>query len=400
MKILVIGGGASGMLAALTAAAGGHQVTILERQARLGRKLLATGNGRCNLTNTDMSPSHFHGAHQEFLQAVLNTYDQNNVLAYFHELGLLTVTEGNGRVYPLSDQAGSVVDVLRFALDVAGVDVRTGCEVSELKKVSSAFHVTTNNGCYTADRVIVCCGGAAGGKLGGGNWGYELLKSMGHSLTALHPALVQIRTDPTFVRSLKGVRADGRVSVRSGKIVLAESAGEIQFTEFGVSGPAVFEVSRVISTASEPLMIHLDLLRSLNTYQTEKLLAARSAAMPNLTTENLLTGMLQNRLGRTIVRYAGFDLNTPLSALRPRELKKIAGACKDFRLSCQGTNGFEQAQVTAGGIRTSEFKAETLESRLVPGLYAAGEVLDADGDCGGYNLQWAWSSGHLAGLLL
>ena len=400
MKVIVIGGGAAGMMAALQAAEGGHSVTILERQARTGRKLLATGNGRCNLTNRNMDPSFYHGSHPDFASPALSAFDMEATLACFEEKGLLTVTEENGRVYPLSDQAGSVGDVLRFALSAAGVEIVTGAEVKEIRKQKECFSISTGEAAFQCDRVILCCGGKAGGKLGGGSWGYELLKPLGHHTTPLSPVLVQIHTDTDFVRSLKGVRADAAVSVREGSKILAESAGEVQFIENGISGPAVFEVSRALSTGKEGLVIHLDLMRNMTEYQITRLLRRRIETMPALTLNDLLTGTVHNRLGRTLIRYAGLSLDLPLTALGSRDIKKITAALKDFRLAYRGNAGFDSAQVTAGGLDTSQFCPETLESRLVPGLYAAGEVLDIDGDCGGYNLQWAWSSGHLAGKLL
>ncbi len=400
MEVLVIGGGASGMMAALTARQGGHAVTLLERQARVGRKLLATGNGRCNLTNRALGPANYHGAAPDFAARALALFGVEETLDFFRSLGLLTVTEPGGRVYPLSDQAGSVVDVLRFALDEAGAVTRPGFEVTGIRKTRRGFAVSSAEETLTAERVILCAGGLAGGKLGGGKSGYQLLESLGHRCTALTPALVQVKTDPTFVRSLKGVRADAAVFLRRGKSLMAESQGEVQFTDFGVSGPAVFEISRAAAAGKGNLTLHLDLLRGLDAADTMALLRRRRAAMPHLTTENLLTGILHNRLGRTLLRYAGYDLTTPLPELGESDLAAIAAAVHDFALPVQGTLGFEGAQVTAGGIRTEDFDPETLQSRLVPGLYAAGEVLDIDGDCGGYNLQWAWSSGRLSGRLL
>lgn len=399
MNVTIIGGGASGLMAALTAAREGHRVLLLERQARVGRKLLATGNGRCNLTNRALSAGNYHGQDAAFAAPALEAFGPEETLHFFRTLGLLTVTEDSGRVYPLSDQAGSVVDVLRFAVEEAGVEVRAGAEVTALSRRKDGFRIACGEETLQADRVIVCCGGLAGGKLGGTNSGYTLLESLGHTRTALSPALVQVRTDPTFVRALKGVRADAAVRLCRDGTVLAESRGEVQFTDFGISGPAVFEISRAAGAEKGELTVSLDLLRSLTQQEVESCIALRCRTLPSLTTENLLTGILHNRLGRTVLRYAGFDLVTSVSALRAREFKRIAAACKEFTLPVQGVQGFDGAQVTAGGIRTAEFCPETLESRLVPGLYAAGEVLDIDGDCGGYNLQWAWSSGRLAGQL-
>ncbi|MCQ2447893.1 MAG: NAD(P)/FAD-dependent oxidoreductase [Oscillibacter sp.] len=400
MTVVIIGGGASGMIAALTAAQNGHHVQILERQARVGRKLLSTGNGRCNLTNLNMGETHYHGQSPAFIRPAMSLFGTQQTLDFFHGLGLLTVAEESGRVYPLSDQAGSVVDVLRFALEEAGVEVRTGFEVSALKKKGDVFRITSAEGeMLTCDRVLICCGGMAGGKLGGTQSGYELLKAQGHSATKLFPALVQIKTDNTYVRSLKGVRADAAVELRQGETVLDASQGEVQFTEFGISGPVGFELSRTAATAKGKLTAHIDLLRQVSMPQLQQALEDRVRTMPHLTMENLLVGLLHNRLGRTVLRYAGYGLADPVRSLRPADLKRIAAAMKDFALPVLGVHGFDGAQVTAGGIHTDEFDPQTLQSRLVSGLYAAGEVLDIDGDCGGYNLQWAWASGYLAGLL-
>ena len=398
MKVLIIGGGASGMMAALSARKEGAEVCILERQARVGRKLLATGNGRCNLSNTKLTMKNYHGQNAVFAQTALQTFDTKKTLAFFQSLGLITTVEPSGKVYPLSDQAGSVVDVLRLALEEMGVEVRTSFEVTALKRgKKGGFQVLSKEEALHADAVIICCGGMAGAKLGGTQSGYDLLKSQGHTITKLFPALVQVKTDTTFVKALKGVRADGSVLVeRNGKI-LAENAGEIQFTDFGISGPTVFEISRIISTGKAPLTVHLNLLRHLSHEEVVSLLQSRKKAMPHQAMENFLTGILHNRLGRTLLRYAGFGFTEPISSLKSSDIKRIAHAIQDFSLSVVGTMGFDAAQVTAGGIRTEEFNPSTMESRLVPGLFAAGEVLDIDGDCGGYNLQWAWASGYLAG---
>lgn len=399
MTVTVIGGGASGLMAAITAAQS-NEVVLLERQSRVGKKLLATGNGRCNLSNTALSPERYHGENADFSAPALAAFDASAALDFFSSLGLITVTEPSGKVYPLSDQAGSVVDVLRFAAGEAGVKIMTGFEVTEIKREKGAFLVCSENESIASDKVIVCCGGMAGGKLGGVKSGYELLKKLGHSATKLYPALVQIKTDNTYVKALKGVRADASVRLMSGGSTAAQSAGEVQFTEYGVSGPAVFEISRAVSTSNTKQTLHLDLMRPLSEAELKAAIKRRTAAMPGLTMEDLLTGMLQNRLGRTVLRYAGYELTAPITELKDADIERIAGTVKDFKLEVVGALGFDGAQVTAGGVRTSEFNPKTMESLLVPGLYAAGEVLDIDGDCGGYNLQWAWASGRLAGQVL
>ena len=395
MKVLVIGGGASGMMAALTAAEAGHQVTLLERQARMGRKLLATGNGRCNLTNRHAAPERYHGENRSFCGYALSQFGVEKTLKFFEAHGLLTVTEDSGRVYPFSDSANSVADVLRLHLEQnPKVTIVTGCEITRLTRKNGVFTATDGQTAYTADRVILCAGGLAGSKLGGTDLGYKLLSSLGHTRTKLCPALVQIKTDPTYVRSLKGIRAQAEVTYGKEK-----RWGEVQFTDFGVSGPLIFELSRAVSSKGGKGELTLDLLPGLDFDALEEMLRRRREQLPELKAEDLLTGILHNRLGRTMVRAAGLSLEQGCGTLEDGQIRRVTHRVKHFTLPMQGVMGMDGAQVTAGGIRTEEFDEKTLESRLCPGLYAAGEVLDIDGDCGGYNLQWAWSSGHLAGEL-
>ena len=399
--VIVIGAGASGMVAALTAAESkNRRVLLLERQQRVGRKLLATGNGRCNLTNTGASPARYHGAEADFVRPALAAFPPEATLEFFRELGLVTVTEPGGRVYPLSDSANSVVDVLRFALDAAGVELRSSCPARAVRREKSGgFSVVTDAETLRADRLIVACGGAAGAKLGGVGDGYELLAMLGHKRTALYPSLAPILTEPEYPRALKGVRADCRLRLIGGGETLAETAGELQFTETGVSGPAAFELSRAASVGGKGLTLTADFFRAYPPDAVPALLRARRSRFPALNASEALTGMLHNRLGRMLVKYAGLDANAPLSSLSDGDLRRLAQSCRDFRLAVRGVAGFDAAQVTAGGVRTSGFNPETLESWFVPGLFACGEVLDVDGDCGGFNLQWAWASGRLAGRL-
>ena len=399
MRVLVIGGGAAGMMAALTAAENGHAVTLLERQGRVGRKLMATGNGRCNLTNHHVSPAHYHGG-EGFCEHALAAFDVGNTLLYFAGLGLLTTAEDSGRVYPFSNMAGSVLDVLRFALDDHGVDLHTACPVTGIRKKGSIFLVRTESGEeFTADRVILAAGGAAGGKVGGVMDGYQLAKSLGHHRTALYPSLVQIKTDPTYPRALKGVKAEAAVTIRRGGQTLAQNRGEVLFTEYGVSGPAIFDISRAVSTGGEGLVCTLDFFPDWEPRDVLDWLRLRREAMGTHEASTLLVGSCHTRLGQMLCKAAGFTTQRAAD-LTDSDLERIARQVKRFALPITGTCGFDQAQVTAGGLRTEEFHPETLKSRVVPGLYACGEVLDVDGDCGGFNLQWAWSSGHLAGLLL
>lgn len=400
-RVLVIGGGAAGMMAALTAAENPeNRVALLERQQRLGRKLLATGNGRCNLTNLYASVQNYHGEAPDFVLPALRQLPPEAALALFYSFGLLTVAEESGRVYPLSDSASSVLDVLRFQLQQRGVEQLTASPAREIICEKGGFRVRTDEDNLRADRLIVACSGAAGAKLGGVSDGYELLRPLGHRRTRLYPALVQLIADSDYPRALKGVRADASLHLLRGERVIGETAGEVQFTERGVSGPAAFELSRLVATEGEGLCLSLDLLRRQSAEELLRLLRQRRESLPELESGELLTGLLQNRLGRMLVKYSDIDRGKSCGALRDASLRAVAAACKDFRLPLRGTEGFDQAQVTAGGLRTADFDPETMQSRLVPGLYVCGELLDIDGDCGGFNLQWAWASGRLAGRLL
>lgn len=397
MRVLVIGGGAAGMMAALTAAENGHAVTLLERQGRVGRKLMATGNGRCNLTNHHVSPAHYHGETPDFCRHALAAFDVGSTLLYFAGLGLLTTAEDSGRVYPFSNMAGSVLDVLRFALENSGIDLHTGCVVTGIKKKGNTFLVRTESGEeFTADRVILAAGGAAGGKVGGVMDGYQLAKGLGHHRTALYPSLVQIRTDPTYPRALKGVKAEAAVTVRRGDDTLAQNRGEVLFTEYGVSGPVIFDISRTAATGGDGLTVTLDLFPDWAPREALDWLRQRRQSAGDREAGTLLTGALHSRLGQMVCKAAGFT-NQRAAGLSDGDLRRIAAQAKGFALPITGVCGFDQAQVTAGGLRCGEFDPRTMESRLVPGFYACGEVLDIDGDCGGYNLQWAWSSGRAAG---
>ena len=398
--IIIIGAGASGMMAALTAAeVSGRKVILLERQQRAGRKLLATGNGRCNLTNTGAVLDNYHGENRDFAAPALDAFPPQAVLDFFHSLGLVTVEEYGGRVYPLSDSANSVLDVLRFHLEAKGVELRAAEPAREVKREKQGFTIVTDTERLHADMLIIACGGAAGAKLGGVSDGYELLKMLGHKRSALYPSLVQLVTAPEYPRALKGVRADCALRLYAGENLLAESKGELQFIETGVSGPAVFDLSRAAATGGKGLTLKADFLKDYDEVTLFALLKRRCETLPALPAGEMLTGIVHNRLGKMLIKYTGLNATASLRELDDRALRKLVGACKDFRLPVQGTEGFDKAQVTAGGVKTSGFNPETLESWFVPGLFVCGEVLDIDGDCGGYNLQWAWASGRLAGRL-
>jgi len=397
MIVGIIGGGASGMAAALHAAQNPHvQVVLLERQARLGRKLLATGNGRCNLTNLHAAFGGFHGEDPVFAEAAIAAFGPEETLNWFRSLGLFTVAERSGRVYPYSDQANSVLDVLRLALEKENITIRTGFEVTKAKKTDRGFLLEGSDGTVECDKLIVACGGLAGTKLGGSLSGYRLLSKFGHRSTRLRPALVQLKSPWPQLPSLKGIRANCRAQILCSGAVYAESAGEVQFTEYGLSGPVIFEISRDACQTSGTWQCRLDLLPKWNENILLRELQRRVDG--DFPCEELLTGILHNRLGKVLLKQALGQLSGSAATLTQGHLQSICDAVKALTVDISEPLGMDSAQVTAGGVRTEEFDSATMESHLVPGLYACGEVLDIDGDCGGYNLQWAWSSGRCAGI--
>ena len=397
MIVAIIGGGASGMAAALaTAENEKNQVILLERQARVGRKLQATGNGRCNLSNIHAVDRGYHGQSPEFVNNAISAFTPADTLRWFEGLGLFTVTEESGKVYPYSDQANSVVDVLRLALVKENITLKTGYEVTKIQKTAEGFQLTNGEEPITCDRLIVACGGLAGSKLGGTMSGYKLLAKLGHRCTKLRPSLVQIKSSWPELPSLKGVRANCCVEILHNGEVYAKSIGELQLTEHGISGPVVFEISRDVCAERGKWTAKLDFLPNLPAEVLEKELQRRRNT--NLPMEELLTGILHNRLGRVLTKTAGIKGKQYASQISNAELAEVVACVKSLEITLTEPLGMDSAQVTAGGVLTDGFDPNTMESKSVPGLYACGEVLDIDGDCGGYNLQWAWSSGRCAGL--
>ena len=397
MIIGIVGAGASGMAAALAAAENPNvQVRLFERQARVGRKLQATGNGRCNLSNLHAAAQGYHGADAAFAERAIGAFPPEATLQWFQSLGLFTVAEDSGRVYPYSDQANSVVDVLRLALEKENIALFTGFEVQKIRKTDAGFAVSDGTETVFCDKLIIACGGLAGSKLGGSMSGYKLLGKLGHKSTRLRPALVQVKADWEGVVALKGVRANCHAQILKNGELFAQSTGELQFTEYGLSGPVIFEISRDVCQGGGLWICRLDFLPQYAEEVVFQSLCRRRET--GLTAEDLLTGILHNRLGRVLTKAAGIKGNRMVADLSDYELREVCRMVKAFDVVLTETLGMDSAQVTAGGVMTDGFCPDTMESRIVPRLYACGEVLDIDGDCGGYNLQWAWSSGRCAGL--
>lgn len=390
-KILIIGGGASGLVAAIAAKNEDTQVVIVEREKRIGKKILATGNGRCNMTNMGATIENYHGTSPEFVKGAIKRFWVTQTLDFFSELGILWKEEKSGKVYPYSDTASSVLDVLRRKVEKEGIEVICEFDVKEATKTKSGFEITSyDNRKIFADSLIIAAGGKAMPSLGSNGSGFELLSAFGHKITGLSPSLVQMKTDTEIVRKIKGLKINGKLSLGD-----RTENGEILFTEYGISGPPVFSLSAYLNNQK---YVCIDIMPQYSLDQIKSFLYQRCAYLYDVTLEEFFTGMLNKRIGQALLKSVNISpLSRLCSTLSEKEINNIANAIKSWKFNLCGTMSWNNAQVTRGGAYTSEFNPSTMESKIVPGLYACGEVLDIDGDCGGYNLQWAWSSGYLAG---
>jgi len=402
-RLFVIGGGSSGMMAALSAARRGPVVILLETRDRVGKKLLATGNGRCNLTNSDSSLSRFHGGDSAFIAAVLSRFPAASVIDFFEELGISCQAEGEGRIYPRSGQASAVLDVLRWELERLQVEVRTGHEVRAIVRKGRGFALQlAAGGELRAERVVLACGGMAGPQFGSDGSGLRLAAALGHRLVDPVAALVPLRLRTDFLRKLKGVSFEAYGEVRCGDEVLRGEQGEFLFTDSGISGPPVLQLSGAASRAlkaNKGPCIVLDLFPAMSLEELASALEIRFRCQGHKSIADGLVGLLHKRLIPVFLSAAWIDSPImPGAEISVAARLGLARILKGWSLPVSGTMPWPEAQVTAGGIALDEVNPETLESRLVPGLFFCGEILDVDGDCGGFNLQWAWSSGWLAGL--
>lgn len=435
MKIVVIGGGASGMAAAIMAARQGAEVVLFEKEERVGRKLLATGNGKCNYSNENCDGTEYYSADPSFVKTVLERITQEETLEFFKGLGIWPRVESEGRIYPSSEQAASVVDVLR--MEVEHLEIEVICEhwikgiiaVPEGRGFNLVSHQNKRLHC---DKVIVACGGMAGGQYGCSGDGYFLAEALGHTYVEPQPALVQLTSEAEFLKQLKGVRAKGRVTLlcgEDGKIhqdkkrrkglfgskngengnveeagelqVFGWEDGEIQFTEHGLSGICVFNLSGEAmrrKRAGAVCKIRIDLFPQMEREEFRKMMRRRLQQAQYKTAEDFLNGLIHKKLIVVVLKQCGIEkMNGRASDISQEKCDEIADFLKNWQVEISGARSWNEAQTTTGGISLSEIDPNTMESKLKPGLYFAGEVVAVDGRCGGYNLQWAWSSGILAG---
>ncbi len=397
--LLVIGGCSAGLAAAVNAKRfqKGLNVAVLERLPRIGKKILATGNGRCNLTNANALNHPYHNS--EFASYALKKYPPESVISFFESMGMLTRADNEGRVYPRSNVASSVLDALRFEIEKLGISVFCDTAVSEIKKTKDGFVVNNE---FSARKIIIACGGKASPAQGSDGSAFNAVKSLGHSFTPLYPSLVPLVSSSVETKPLKGIRASGvkLVAEINGRTI-AESSGEILFTDSGLSGIAAMELAAEINeNVKSKTFTHIDFMPEMSIDELAVYIKNHREIRGNLAIDELLTGILPKMIGIQVCKANKlYSSEKKISSLSYSDCMNLAKKIKDYSLRITGTKDFKDSQVTRGGIKVNEINPETMESRICRGLYFAGEIIDVDGGCGGFNLQWAWSSGLLAGEL-
>ncbi len=389
--IAIVGAGASGMAAAISAKKENSKlrIVLIEALPRVGKKILATGNGRCNLTNLNAAPESYN---TDFVSSVLRELPPKKVLEFFSSIGLECLADSESRVYPMSNMASSVLDCLRLEIERLKIDVMTDTKVSSVRKTNGIFILNSD---IRAKRVILSTGGKASASQGSDGSGYPLLESLGHRITPLYSGLVQL-TVKENLRVLKGIRVKAEVLLRTtDSKALSEASGEVLFADYGLSGIAVMDVSR--SVRNNRCICTLNVIPELKKDAIEKFIACAKKRNPSECLDDALSGIIPKKLGQYLIKVCGMRADITLAEIRNQQINLLASKLKALDFTVTGTRGFDNAQITVGGADTSGFDIKTLESVKVRGLYCTGELLDVDSQCGGFNLQWAWASGITAG---
>ncbi len=398
-RILVIGAGASGMMAAIQASKACAQVTIYEKADRVGKKILATGNGKCNLSNNNMELSNYYCEDYDKLAACFLRFSVEDTISFFENNGLM-IKERDGYLYPYCEQASVVLDVLRICLKKNNVNIVTGVtDISLSVKKNGMFTVESSVGKKEFDSVILACGSKAGMK-NATTEGYNYAKIFGHRIVPLEPALVQVRCDGDFFPSVAGVRCKAKIDLLAEGAAIACEQGELQLTDYGISGIPVFQISRLIAKQlkeKKGINVEIDFIPGMPGEEWNEFVMKRIADYRGFTLEEFLTGILHKKISLMLLKKYGLKPAEKLCRENEKTVMELCSAMKKFVVIPKSVNGFEQAQVCSGGIDFAELN-ENLESVYQPGLYICGEMVDVDGKCGGYNLQWAWTSGYIAGV--
>lgn len=401
-RVIVAGGGAAGMMAAVSAARVGARVTILEKNPRIGKKILATGNGRCNYTNVNTDLRYYHGKNPQFAKGALSGFTVEDTIGFFKKLGIEPKVEEWGKVFPMSEQASSILDVFLYELNELGVKIVGNAFVKDIIKEKDEFSVLLENGeVYRGDRVIIATGGKAMPSSGSDGSGYALAKKLGHNITDVFPALVQIMLEGPYFKRIDGVKFVGTAEILHQNQSVAKDRGDILFADYGVSGPPILQISRKAGELlheGKEAYLKLTVMDTFTKEELRELIKKRFQTSPQKPVDFSLVGLINKRLIPVVLMEAGVnDLKRPAADLTSKEQEEIAKVLTDWRFKIRGTKSWPSAQVTAGGVATTEIDEYTMESKLVKGLFFAGEIMDIDGWCGGFNLQWAWSSGFIAG---
>ncbi|MBQ6807345.1 MAG: aminoacetone oxidase family FAD-binding enzyme [Lachnospiraceae bacterium] len=397
-KIAVIGGGAAGMMAAIQAARAGAKVELYERNDRVGKKILATGNGKCNFSNTDMSSQAYYGSAVSMYDKLFPLFNVEKTVDFFRKEGML-IKDRNGYLYPASEQAATVLDILRFALEKEKVQVYTDCKVEAIKPVKGE---QLQVGKEVYDAVILACGGKAAPKTGSDGNGFKLATALGHHVTELVPALVQLRCKEDFFKGVAGVRTGAELTLFIDGQERSCVQGELQLTDYGISGIPVFQFSREAAYAlmnKKKVTVSINFLPQFDKNDEKEygqFWQERWNRQKEQNLEQFLTGVANKKVNQLIIKLSSCKPLDKVAELSRSKREKIESLYRALTVTVQATNGFDQAQVSAGGVVAKEL-TDTLESKLIPHLYFAGEMIDMDGICGGYNLQWAWTSGTIAG---
>lgn len=395
--VIIAGGGASGMMSAITAKEHGHSVLLLERMDKLGKKILATGNGRCNLTNRYRDACSYRGCQPHFSYGMLEEFGVMELMEFFESLGML-MTEQEGYFYPASLQAATVVDTLEGKIKSLGIHVLTEFEVEKAQKVKDTFYVYGNGKRFEGRNLILATGGKAQEKLGSNGSGYLLAKGFHHTITDIFPALVALEAEGNYVQKIAGVRNVSTITVCANGQKIAEERGEIQFTKYGISGIPVFQISRFAIDAirkKKKVSAVLNLMPDQLTLYETAYKFREQCSYKNV--EEFFQGFLNKKLVFGVLTRLHIPPEKSIRKISEEEFEKIIHMIQNFPINICGYKGFDMAQVTAGGVATKEIIQGTLESKNIKGLYIIGELLDVDGTCGGYNLQWAFTSGFIAG---
>lgn len=398
MKIGIIGGGAAGIMAALQIK--GHEVHIFERNNRIGKKLLATGNGRCNYTNLNMGPEYYHGEERDFVKPALNYFGKEETIDFFKSHLMLSTSIENGRTYPVTLKASSVLNLFLRELEKKNIYIHTNYFLRQIEKTKGGFKLQfKDEEPFYVDRVVFATGGMSMPVSGSDGNGYRILKSLGHTLVEPFPGLVQVKLKSEFLRHLAGTKVVGEVRlIKDGKVIGREE-GDLLFTKYGISGPPILDLSRKVGeNLNSKLYMEIPFVNNLE--KGFESFAVNAFNNSDSTLGEFIEGVCDKKFLRVVEALIKIDKNTPLKEINDSLRDRIIKVLHSTRFEVEGLNGYGESQVTCGGISTEEVNSETMESKIIKGLYLIGEALDVDGDCGGYNIQWAFSSAALCGKVL